>query len=301
MGLFNLKKLGNQQGFTLPEIMIGVAIIAGVALAGATIFKNQAKSQARVDHDQILTQYHHVLSRILETPANCNATFKSFATAGAVPISTAALPGVFICTGNCELEFPASMVSFDAANPFAAPNAFIDKAASREIWKIVSLAPAVAVQTTGPVRVRVTYNNTKMDNRTVVKDINVNVRFNAGKFIQCFNNQQSAVNNLQNDLCKSLYNQSSLGVASAGSGQIAVFDPSTQKCVLNTSVKDCTTQGSMLGGIISSDGAVRCKNFVDSFDTLFNSSSPTANCAGALKASVQYDSATGKLKVVCAP
>lgn len=301
MGRFILKKLPNQLGFSLPEVMVGGAIIAGVALAGATIFKDQAKSQARVDHDQILTQYHHVLSKILETPANCNATFKSFANGVAAPITTANLNGIYICNGNCALEFPASMVSFDAANPFAAPNTFIDKTASRQIWKIDSMAPVADIQTTGPVRVRVNYSNTTMSNRIVAKEISVNVRFNAGKFIECFNNQESAVNNLQNDLCKSLYNQSSLGVATAWTGQIAYFDAATQKCVMNTNVKNCNSQGSMLGGIISSDGAVKCKTFVDPFNVLYNTSAPTANCAGAYKASVQYDSVTGKLKIVCAP
>jgi prepilin-type N-terminal cleavage/methylation domain-containing protein len=44
--IFNIfKSFSGQRGFTLPEIMIGGAIVAGVALAGATLFKNQSKEE----------------------------------------------------------------------------------------------------------------------------------------------------------------------------------------------------------------------------------------------------------------
>jgi prepilin-type N-terminal cleavage/methylation domain-containing protein len=288
------KSILKQKGFTLPEVIIGGAIVAAVALAGATLFKNQSKEHARIENDQHLAQFHQMLSRILENPGHCNATFKS---RYGLDIPATGINGVYLCSGNCGFDFTANMVTQGSA--FATVGTYIDRARSRQLWLLGAIIPATSLNTTGSLLLKVTYRqNPKLGNRIITKDITVNMRFSNGKFQHCVNNQQSAVNNLQNDLCRSLYSRSSVGAIST-TGQIAYFDDVTQRCVVNTAIKDCTANGTMLTGVSSSDGAVHCSGFTNSFNTttpLFDTT-PSSTCGSGSQASIQF--VGGKFKAIC--
>jgi prepilin-type N-terminal cleavage/methylation domain-containing protein len=295
--IFNIfKSFSGQRGFTLPEIMIGGAIVAGVALAGATLFKNQSKEQARIENDQALTQFHHMLSKILENPGHCNATFKS---RWGSDVPATGINAVYLCSGNCGFDFTANMVT--AGSAFATVGNFVDQARSRQLWLLGSIVPAAALSTTGSLLLKVTYRqNPRLGNRIITKDISVNLRFSNGRFQNCVNNQQSSVNNLQNDLCRSLYSRSSVGAIST-TGQIAYFDDVTQRCVINSAIKDCTANGTMLTGMNSSDGAVHCSGFTNSFNTtnpIFDTT-PSSSCGSGSQASIQF--VGGKFKTFCSP
>ncbi len=292
---FNIfKSFCGQRGFTLPEIMIGGAIVAGVALAGATLFKNQSKEQARIENDQALTQFHHMLSKILENPGHCNATFKS---RWGLDVPATGINAVYLCSGNCGFDFTANMVT--AGSAFATVGNFVDQARSRQLWLLGSIVPAAALSTTGSLLLKVTYKqNPRLGNRIITKDISVNMRFSNGKFQNCVNNQQSAVNNLQNDLCRSFYSRSSLGSITT-TGQVAYFDDVSQRCVVNSNIRDCTANGVMIGGIISSDGTVKCRGLNNAFNTTtpLNDTTPSSACGAGSQASVQF--VGGKFKAVC--
>jgi prepilin-type N-terminal cleavage/methylation domain-containing protein len=235
-----------QSGFTLPEVMVGGAILAGVALAGATLFKNQMDAQRRMNADQQLAVYHANLTKTLENVHHCNATFQTFNLASATSIGpTDPINEVKLCESNCNLDSDASSV-VPAATPFITPGQQIGTggpASAQQLnhWYLKSITPVDTITGTGSLRLRVSYidGTNKNGGREVKKDIIVNLRFSeAGRFVECFNNQESAVNNLSNDLCDTI---NSTGVSS--DGRLVYWDEAEQKCKLNTNVKNCTAQG----------------------------------------------------------
>jgi hypothetical protein len=129
------------------------------------------------------------------------------------------------------------------------------------------------------------------------------VRFNkdalAGNvgFKECFNDQESSVNNLQSDICKSLY-PAMTNITS--SGALVFWDESSQSCKLNGTTSapliDCMTQGMMVEGI-RSDGTAHCRSISQGFDPspMVDSTSCSANTNVILVWS------GSQLKVTCVP
>lgn len=303
------KLLQNQLGFTLPEIMIGGAILAGVGLAGATLFKNQTDSQARIEHDLMLSQFHTSLSKILENDHNCNATMKVNGNKyGSASLGTSDdITGVYLCdttTTTCNANFNAQTVVAVTGAVFLREGDWIDKSSSRQIWRMTKVDYPIAVTKSGPLRIRFEYTlNPNIGTRTVTKEAIVNVRFNEDAvsgpvgFIECFNDQESSVNNLQNDVCKSFY-PALTNVASDGG--LVYWDESSQSCKLNGTpgapLKDCTAFGLMVEGI-RSDGTAHCRSIGQGFDStpLVDSTSCPAT------SSVQLVWSGSQLKVTCVP
>jgi prepilin-type N-terminal cleavage/methylation domain-containing protein len=322
------KKIITQNGFTLPEVMIGGAIIAGVALAGASLFKDQSRAQARVQHDQTLNQFHASLAKTFENSVNCNATLSPYyglATVGATDLIT----DVRTCTTSkgsstrcLEGATPADVTT---AAPQAVEGRYIDQEGdgsfynlpcstcfltlstpptpstantSRKVWTLTSIAPVAAVNKTGAFLLNVTYTlNPRIGVRTIRKQISLNVRFANGVFEECFNDQKSSISNLQNDVCRSLSSLSSTGIQS--DGRVAYFDDKTQQCVLNSSLKNCTDQGLMVEGI-RSDGTVHCRSITEGFNPSPSINGTSSSCSSSSStAKLQWSG--GQLKVVCTP
>lgn len=324
------KKLAAQNGFTLPEMMIGGAIIAGVALAGASLFKDQSRAQSRVEHDQILAQFHASVAKTLENSVNCNATLSSYSGAASVG-ATDPITDILICSssvgsptkctegsspeevmgaailasegkfinqeGNgsfysrsCVLGGSCTLNRVTSANP--------DTVTGRQIWTLTSIAPGTLATKTGPFVLNLTYTlNPRIGTRTIRKQISVNVRFSNNVFQECYNDQKSSITTLQSDLCKSLSSMSSTGIYSPG--QVATFNDLTQKCELNTDLKDCTAQGMMVEGV-RSDGTVHCRSISQGFDpgpSINGTSSPCSSSSSTAK--LQF--VGGQIKVVCTP
>ncbi len=298
--MINLKffSLRGQQGFSLVEAITGGAILAGVALAGVTLFRNQSRDQSKIEYDQLLSQYHNSLAQVLEVPANCNATLRSFADQSSIGPST--INSVSLCSNNCTEDFIASDVT--VGSNFISTNDYIDQnssgglSKSRMIWKLQSITPVNTLTKTGSLRIRFSYAlDPRIGTKIVNKDVLVGVRFQNNQFKNCFNSQESSVNNLHNDICKSLFSQSSLGQF-ATNGQITYFDNATQKCLPNNLIKDCSG-GKLIVNGFRSDGTIHCVSPTRGFDP--TPLADTTACSPGTKAQLSYDSATKKLKVVC--
>lgn len=318
MSGFKLSTLfSNQRGFSVTEIMVGGGILAGVALASAQMFKDQKSAQRKVDSEQKLSMYHQALAKDLGNSANCNATMKAAGFVGGT-INSGALPRLAKCVGNCDekthmnarindaTKTIAQKVDHKAADVVIDANTDIVKMGSSDftdntnVWQVSRVAVKTARSTTGPVVLRVDYNmNPKLNGgsvKTVSKDIILNARFQGGAFQECVNSQESNVNNLQSDFCKTL-NYGNVS-SSGNSGQLATWDEASQKCVIGTD-KLCTSQGLMVDGI-DSNGLVKCRAITTEKTTdALSSVTPSNPCSSGQRAVMQYDTATKKFKVVC--
>jgi type II secretory pathway pseudopilin PulG len=271
-------------GFTLPEVMVGGAIMAGVALAGATLLKNQADSQKRLNADQSLMMFHSTLTKTLENPHHCNATFKF--KYGEAITSELVIPAIELCGANCNLDADAGTVT-KSATPFFTAGDFIKNTQdNRQYWKLSDIRTKNALNKTGVARLIFTYDDVRPPGRKVYKEALVNLRFsNDGKLMECFNDQESSVNNLSNDLCKSLGND------------LVVWNEETQKCELKDAVEDCSEHGKMVVGI-SSTGEVTCRDVGQGFDPVGSFDDRQATCeAGSNAKTIILPN--GKLGVIC--
>lgn len=294
MNLTFLNKMFKQQaGFSLTEVMIGGGILAGVGLAGAMLFKDQKMAQKKIDNEQTLNVFHQNLIRQMNNPFNCNATLSALGllNASSVPGNTQ-YTGLHACSGACN-DFKAGAAGVTATTPILAKGNFIDAVNgvltnSTQLWSVqdIKTGPAGASQT-GPLVLKIYYelNQQKFPGRPpVIKDIMLNVRFSqAGQLKECINSQESSVNNLQNDICKSMS-----AVTSAGS-VVATWDEATQSCKTNGTnaamLKQCPA-GMVVEGI-RSDGSVHCKYPTTGVDCTVPGQIPKLKMVG------------GKMKVVC--
>jgi hypothetical protein len=279
----------NPKGFSLTEVMIGGAILAGVGLTAATLFKQQNSAQSLINNDQALEQFHRSVAKVLENVHHCNATLGELFYTRTFNDGDQ-LPGIKLCTSQCELESDAGDV---VGGDYYQLGDWIDKQQSRQLWLIKDIRLVKPTNETGPQKIIFLYDqNPKKGNRTVQKEVNVGLRFASdGTFRECVNNQESAVNNLQKDICKSLGGES-------GPGVIARWDEDTQSCLMANDLPLCPS-GQLVEGI-KSDGSVVCK----AVSTVLTSSnfvgSPGSNCPAGSKTSLVIDSA-GKLRVSCTP
>jgi prepilin-type N-terminal cleavage/methylation domain-containing protein len=300
MGFF--QHLGKPDGFSLTEVMVGSAVIGGIALGGASLFKEQRKTQARISLDQKLANFHSDLSKTLSIPSNCNATVKSIiGTPSVVP--NQAITTLYKCSAGC-IDNNAVTLSFDAYTTGAytpvawlSVNDYID---TSRTWQISGIN-LIGRSNSGPITFRLSYRmNTAIGDqqRSVTRDVIIPTRFASGLFRECVNPQESTVNSLQNDLCNGL-NLTESGI-SGTSGNLARWDETTQTCVID-GVKDCQSGGQLVNGI-STDGIVRCRNITSNTDAAnLASNSPTV-CSGATpRAQAYYDTVTKKFRIRCVP
>lgn len=290
----------NERGFSLTEIMVGGGILAGVALASAQMFKDQKSAQRKIDNEQKLTIFHQGLSKSLGDASNCNATMKAAGfTAGAIPTG-ASITRIAKCTANCEEkdgDLDHKALDVTAGADLAATGSYVD---NTRAWKVLNVTTKAGRSTSGPVILKVDYQmNPDLvggANKVVSKDIVLNARFTGGVFQECVNNQESNVNNLQSDFCKTLNygNVSSTGT----SGQLARWDEATQRCIIGTD-KDCSAQGLVVDGI-DSNGMVKCRKLStkETADTFQSDTSSTA-CGSGQKAVMQFDTTSKRFKVIC--
>jgi hypothetical protein len=306
-----LRILSSSTGFSLTEIMVGGAVLAGVALAGAQLLKNQKFSQRRVEHDQSLSLFHSNLLKSMNLTSNCNATMKAILPSSTSALAATSVSTLYMCVpgspaGNkCADDNASADQSFDAYTPGAyqgttllSNGQFID---NTRVWQVSGMQILDARTTTGTSRLRITYSmNNRVGKKTISKDIFLNLRFTAaGHFKECINNQESNINNLQNDLCKSL--NLSEGT-STSDGRLAVWDEVTQTCRVVGS-KDCSTQYNMSVDGIGADGVARCRPIVTPSDAsdLGSPVQTSGSCPTGQKPQMYWDGATKKMVMRCAP
>jgi type II secretory pathway pseudopilin PulG len=141
-----------KKGFSLTELMIGGAILAGVGLTGAKLFTQQKANQKMIEHEQLITIFHQNFARTFLNSTACNTTFNQWYN---LPIPATTLtnrlwkckPG-FVCTGT----FDSSKV--EEIFPLGADNKrWID---NQKIWQINSVDVG-GITSTGELRMSVEY------------------------------------------------------------------------------------------------------------------------------------------------
>lgn len=267
------KTLKRQAGFTLTEMMIGGSILAGVGLAGAMLFKEQKMAQKKIDNMQTLNIFHQNLARQMNNPFNCNATFKQYNYLNQPSIPAGSIDKLYMCGSGCT-DFKSGATGVGVGDAIVTRGTYIDAypdaTKSTQLWNVKDIKIPTAVTASGPLLIKVVYelNQAKFPGTPEVsKDIILTARFSTTgtvQFKECLNSQESSVNNLQNDICKSMSAITSSGsgvTAGAGGGVIAQWDEATQSCktVGNETNKLKSCPAGMVVEGIRSDGSVHCK------------------------------------------
>ncbi len=296
------KNFINQAGFSLTEVMIGGAVLAGVALAASQLFKDQRFAQRSITDDQRLSIEHGYIVKMMMKPSNCNATLKKFFPAPSA-IAGISLNWLFQCQVNpgsgplpkgCDDD--NSTIGIDAYTPnFYRGTTYVsvgDKLGMEKVWKIESMNILGFTTKTGPVTLRIKYRNKV---KSVSKDIVLLARFYDGKFRECLSPQVSSVDNFNNDFCKT-FNFSETTALS--DGVMAKWDEATQTCQFN-GVKNCASTPGMHADGIGADGVVRCKSIVSPVDAINLQDSSIATCAPGQKTRVIFDPVSKRIGAQC--
>ena len=284
--------LKKESGFSLMEIMLGGSLLVGVGLAGSQLFKNQTVAQKRINNDHALEFFHNNLSRTMSLSENCNVNMKAQATGGFVR-QKRTITSLGLCDqalGKCADDNTEPDLSFDVNTP----NALIYKEAYRRnnevdsSWQIQNMEIRDSLDHSGLVRFRVTYTtNPRVPYRkTIHKDIILNLRLSDGKFSECVDARESYMNNLQNDLCKSL-------------GPLATWNDSKQICQIINGSKDCLPTNQHVAGI-GSDGSLTCTKIPSGLTAASGLMEPTpSNCLHPKKVGISFDPTDKKMKLTC--
>jgi hypothetical protein len=287
----------------MTEVMVGGAILAGVALAGARMFKDQRKAQSKVDQEQALISFHQRLTKMLQDENTCNATLK-----GAYNYSPSGVAGfdvdnIFHCPSctDTSMDYDALLTTPVATGlgegQWTEANSYM--------WKITDISWKSVPDGTGPAVLKVTYgtnpawaNSRATKVFTVSKDINLSLRFKQDasssnrKFKECVAGKQSSINNLQNDIC------GSMGIDSSGS--VMAWNDETQSCMpegtFTAPVKSCPDPNMVIDGI-DSTGTVRCKSITSGVNP--SDIMQTTGCTPGATVRMEVDPVTKKLEAKC--
>lgn len=305
-----------QSGFSLVEITLGLALMSGLGLAIAHLFRDQNKAITKNTHDAELSTFHNKLSEIMSTAANCNATLNKLFPVNS-PITGVDITTLYVCnpaTTLCADNNSEGDLSFDAytagayqgeeyfkVGDYISRVAGMSSIANKEIWLIQSMRIMGGKTESGTIRLRVTYQKNpriapQTGNNTTSKDIILSVRMHDGKFKECMNPSEANLVNAQRDLCKSLNQDES---ETLDDGEMALWDEAKQTCVIS-GVKDCSSSlGFSIDGI-NNGGIITCKSTIHSSDAVALENPTLVSCASH-NYRLQFNTTTKKLGVVCAP
>lgn len=288
----------------MTEVMVGGAILAGVGLSAAKIFKDQKNAQKRVEMDAKLNTFHSSLVKVMNDAKNCNATLSAYynssgASAWAAPTT------IYRCSGagcaNTSVKWNANPTTMNTlrsswlTNGSWIENTEANTDKGTRTWMVTSMAWAATPAASGKAVLKVNYQmnpDLPGGGRRVSKDINLNLRFTQAAtpvFQECVSSNESSVINLQHDICASMSQVSSAGV-------IMQWNDVTQTCQALSGVKSCPA-GTMLEGI-RSDGTVHCKSISQGVNPNEDLMLQAACSAGTR---VQLVIVDGKLTTRCAP
>ncbi len=302
-----------KSGFSITEVMVGGAILAGVALGGARMFKDQKTGQKKVELDATLNAFHASVVKVMNDAKNCNATLNtSYNASSAGWIQP---DGIYLCSGctSTSIDYtanptisartsPAWVKKNTLAYPNVSTDAWIENTSGQtdkgtRTWFVedITLIPP-ATAGTGSAKLRMTYRlgpTMPGAGKTVTKDLNINMRFTQDTvaanrlFKSCLSGSESSLNNLQHDICASMTQLSS-------AGSIMRWNDVTQQCDALTSVKTCPA-GTIIEGV-RADGTVHCKAMSQGVD-FQNDLMLSSPCAAGT--SVRLELVDGKLTTRC--
>lgn len=87
----------NQFGFSLIEVMVAGALVAGLGLLGARIFSQQSEKVKLVETQELLNTYHDNLRTILTDEYNCNAMLAGSGPVSSINVSPTTFTNINIC------------------------------------------------------------------------------------------------------------------------------------------------------------------------------------------------------------
>lgn len=245
-----------QGGFSLVELVVGGAILAGVGLLGTQLVKNQKVQQQRIDHDLELELLHSKISDFFrENAKDCDATFRyHYNQVGPIPAPAA----IRRCTTNCEAWRDAQLTVGPVV--FAVNSGLGD----RTLWQVESFGELINQAGLSPSRsnimlLPVNYVHRTQSSRRLTKFVPITMRFDSGgRFKQCLDSDATNIQNLERAACHSF-----TAISTSGSYVKATWNGDTQTCT-TTLVHpngDCPT-GVYYNGVLKGR-AVRCARFRD--------------------------------------
>ena len=132
----------NQFGFSLIEVMVAGALVAGLGLLGARIFSQQSEQVKLVETQELLNTYHDNLRTLLTDEYNCNAMLAGSGPVSSINVNPTTFTEINICcpggpstNPRCEVAIgsqscrdPLSITSMNKSAILSkvAPNNFTD-------------------------------------------------------------------------------------------------------------------------------------------------------------------------------
>lgn len=283
--------------------MVGGAILGGVVLAGARMFRDQKVAQKKVENETSLVTYHNSLVKILHNANHCNATFANYYNVSGTG-AWASPSTIYTCNGctSTSANYSANLTTMPGREAIALAGSTWTDATNTWLVESFQIGANHNAMTTGPSAtgkavMRVTYrlkDGIPGGGRRISKDINLNLRFTQSatpQFQECLSGAESSVNNLSHDICQAMTQVSS-------SGTIMRWNDTTQSCQVEGSfaakIKDCPA-GTVVEGI-RADGSVRCKTLSSGVNPGTDLMLETTCPAGA---TVRLEVVNGKVKTLC--
>lgn len=284
----SVKFLG-QKGFTLPEVMIGAALLGGVALITAKLMEDQAASQIYITTQAEIAKAQSVLENYLNNPKTCKEMLLNrVASSTGTPIGTSGSmePNLLTVTVPRPPGPDQVKVVMGEANygQFLIPDNGMRLQTSTISTSVADLV--IEFHATSKV---IKGRRDSAGNLSFVKRIPVVVQLDGSNRVRDCGPVLSDSNDMAREkMCKSLGGAAEWKSEPAGT---------PERCFLK-SVKcpwgQVATRMTSLGGIICEPLAEQL-NASDFFDTTL---SP---CSGGHNLQITRDGTTGKLKLICNP
>lgn len=295
----------SKSGFSMIELMVGGALVAGLGLTAATLFKNQKSSQKSIDHLQDLNNFHKNLSDSLSRVTNCNATFRGFYNQSKLGDITE-IKECKLCTIE-HVQNDANNIP-DATRLYGVDDFIVTQGKAKNLWKISKLqlmppaAPADPSKT-GVNKLIVTYEMNPDVRKVqgggvsaISKDILINARFHEGKFKSCYDMQRSNIDNLSSSICDMFQNYEEADETL--DGRIMKWDEETQTCEQVSSIQTCPNKGEAIIGI-DQNGQVLCLPIVNQMEVWNLVTAKKSSCAIGSNFSVKFKEGVNKLDPNC--
>jgi hypothetical protein len=294
-----------QSGMSLLEVMISGAMLAGLALVGAELFKGQSSAIKDVIDRSELDNYHNMISAVISDARNCNANLANSIGFPTVSLSNTQFlkccpnqvsnPNCTLAADSClggtsiqntDVQTLAPFVPTGTDPPPGTKGGFTLRGA--ELLNAAESGSVTAPSGTGVVKaiLLVEYRllhremNSGINAGIVKRKIPLYLKFSPDKFIGCVDGESGSKNTLQQELCRTF-------------GDQADYDPETDKCKLNSlSTSDCYP---LISAGFDTNG-----NPVCSFADLIDSNGST-NCQNASSVGFVYNAITNTIRVQCTP
>lgn len=290
--------------------MIGGALMAGLGLVGAEMFKQQADAVKHTSLRTELDTFHGNLTKVLSDYRNCNANFYPDMGSGSLNSSSLPSDGLYQCCPSgaapcslaptdCALStylFPANtkriLTLNEGINPARKTSGY--KPVSMQLFDVAGNIQVDGLGTTvikkAEIRIRYVNQQPGSGAKEIVKKIPVNLKFvsGTGGFTTCVDAEVNTKNTLQQELCKGL------------DANLVQYNKITDLCEPKTTTSTHTcTGGQVLIGLDASGNKI-CRSAAAAFDES-QAIDPTdaTNCGGNPNVKFTWDSATNTIKVEC--